>query len=112
MLNHQYYSNQYPQQFPPNIISGQILQANGADSVKSIKMNANSSCLVADSQLPIVYKCVSDGLCNVSVQAFDISPHKSEEEVMAESMENRLSALERHLSKIENMLHQEPVYSA
>ena len=111
MLNHQYFPNQYPQQFP-QIISGQILQANGEDSVKAIKMNANCSCLVADSNKPIVYKCVSDGLCNVSVQAFDIMPHKTAEEVKAETMENRLSSLEQHLLEIEQMLKHEVIPSA
>ena len=43
---------------------------------------------------------------------YDISPHKSEEEVKAETMENRLSTLEQHLLEIEQMLKPNPVPSA
>ena len=99
MLNHQYLAPQFPQ-----VISGQILQANGMASVSSIKMSANSSALVADSQLPIIYKCVSDGLGNVSVIPFDISPHKTEEQVKEETLNNRITALEQHLLQIESLL--------
>ena len=106
MLNNQYFP-QYPQ-----IISGQILQANGKDSVKSIRMSPNSSAIVCDSMLPVIYKCVSDSLGNVTISEFDVSPRKTEEEVKAETMENRLSSLETHLLEIEEMLKKEPVYSA
>lgn len=109
MLNNSMY---FPQTSYPQIISGQILQANGKDSVKAIRMSPNSSALVCDSLLPIVYKCVSDSLGNVEISEFDISPRKSAEEVKAETMENRLTSLETHLLEIEEMLKKEPVYSA
>ena len=108
MLNNSYFP-QNPQQ---NIISGQILQANSVESVSAIKMMPNSSCLVAHSTLPIIFRCVSDSLGNVSTRMYDISPHKSEEEVKAETMENRLSTLEQHLLEIEQMLRPSPVPSA
>lgn len=110
MLN----SNQYfPQSFPPNnIISGQILQANGVDSIRNARFAPNSSALIAHQTLPIVFRCVADSLGNVTIDAYDISVHKTEEEVKAETMENRLSSLEQHLLEIEQMLKHEPVYSA
>ena len=59
----------------------QILQANGKASIDAIRMAPNSSVLIADTTQPIVWKCVSDGLGNVTAEAFDITHHKTEEEV-------------------------------
>lgn len=103
MLNHQSFP-QFPMNYPQNIISGQILQANGRDSVKAIRMSPNASALVCDSTLPIIYKCVSDSLGNVTISEFDVSPRKTEEEKKAESMENRLNEMEKHLLEIEKIL--------
>ena len=59
----------------------QILQANGKASIDAIRMSPNSSVLIADTTEPIVWKCVSDGLGNVTAEAFDITHHKTEAEV-------------------------------
>ena len=66
----------------PNVLPAQqILQANGRASVNAMRMSPNSSALVADTNLPVVYKCTSDSLGNVTVEAFDISPHKDAMEI-------------------------------
>ena len=79
----------------------QILQANGKASIDMIRMSPNSSVLIADTTQPIVWKCVSDGLGNVSKQAFDISPHKSEEEVEKENITALLQNISDRLNKLE-----------
>lgn len=80
----------------------QILQANGKESIKAIRMSPNSSVLIADTTEPIVWKCVSDGLGNVTTEAFDISHHKTEEEVEKETTANLLNQISERLERLEN----------
>lgn len=79
----------------------QILQANGKESIDMVRMSPNSSVLIADTTQPIVWKCVSDGLGNVSAKAFDITPHKTEEEVEKENMSALLKSINERLEKLE-----------
>ena len=101
MYNNPYFQQQTMRQnvLPPQ----QIPQANGKASIDMLVMSPNSSILIADSTEPIVWKCVSDSLGNVTAQAFDISPHKTEEEVKQDSiqeMNNRLKKLEADYESI------------
>lgn len=79
----------------------QILQANGKSSIDAIRMSPNSSVLIADTTAPIVWKCVSDGLGNVTKEAFDISHHKSEEEVEKENTASLLNDISERLKRLE-----------
>lgn len=79
----------------------QILQANGKASIDLIRMSPNSSVLIADTTQPIVWKCISDGLGNVSAKPFDITPHKTEEEVEKETMTTLLQSISERLDKLE-----------
>ena len=80
----------------------QILQANGKTSIDAIRMSPNSSVLIADTTQPIVWKCVSDGLGNVTAEAFDITHHKTEEEVEKENTNNLLTDISKRLERLEN----------
>lgn len=92
------YNQPTPQQnvLPPQ----QILQANGRSSVDNIRMSPNSSVLVADSTLPIIYKCISDGLGNVTIETFDVSVHKDEEYNAMSMFDKRLNDLEAKYESI------------
>ena len=79
----------------------QILQANGKSSIDAIRMSPNSSVLIADSTEPIVWKCVSDSLGNVTAEAFDISHHKTDEEVEKETTANLLNEISDRLKRLE-----------
>ena len=79
----------------------QILQANGKSSIDAIRMSPNSSVLIADTTAPIVWKCVSDGLGNVTAEAFDISHHKTDEEVEKETTANLLNEISERLKRLE-----------
>ena len=80
----------------------QILQANGKSSIDAMRMSPNSSVLIADSTQPIVWKCVSDGLGNVTAEAFDITHHKTDEEVEKETTNNLLNDISKRLERLEN----------
>lgn len=79
----------------------QILQANGKASIDAIRMSPNSSVLIADTTEPIVWKCVSDGLGNVTAEAFDITHHKTDAEVEKETTNNLLNDISERLKRLE-----------
>lgn len=91
------YQMQNPMILPPQ----QILQANGRASINALKMSPNSSALIADQTQPIVWKCVSDSLGNVTAEPFDISPHKDEAIVKEEAMNTLLVDINERLKKLE-----------
>ena len=80
----------------------QIMQAAGRDSVNSIKLSPNSSVLIADATRPIIYKCISDSIGTTSIEAFDVMPHKDEEEVKRDNIEVMLSDLKTRVERLEN----------
>lgn len=101
MINHMnpYMNNNM---LPPQ----QILQANGKASIDALKMAPNSSVLIADETAPIVWKCISDGLGNVKAEAFDISPHKSQEQIDKDNLTITLQNIETRLKSLEALYEQ------
>lgn len=96
----QYNPYMCPQQniLPPQ----QILQAKGKASIDMIRMSPNSSVLIADETAPIVWKCISDSLGNVSSIPFDITPHVDEEQKVQENLAAIVANLEERLKRLEN----------
>ena len=91
MIQQNYYS--------PN--PNQIPVANGIQSIKAMHMLPNSSALIADSTMPIIYKCVSDSLGNVKTQIFDIPLHKTDEEIKQDKLEETLYNISQRLERLE-----------
>ena len=79
----------------------QILQANGKASIEALRMSPNSSALIADSTQPVIWKCISDSLGNVSAVAYDVTPHKDEAVVEKESMTRSLESITERLTRLE-----------
>jgi hypothetical protein len=86
----------------------QILQANGKSSIDMIRLAPNSSVLIADTTAPIVWRCVSDSLGNVTSEPFDITPHKEETK---ESLEQRIERLEMIINE-STITRDEPKHEA
>lgn len=95
-------ANPYSGILPPQ----QILTAKGKASIDTLKMSPNSSILIADETAPIIWKCTSDGLGNVSSEAWDISPHKTEEQIKQESLSAAILDLNERLKKLEESYEQ------
>ena len=93
-MNQYYNPYMMPNVLPPQ----QILQANGKASIDALRMSPNSSALIADSTMPIVWRCVSDSLGNVTAEPFDIVPHKEEEKVTQETL---ISNMDERLRRLE-----------
>lgn len=104
-----YYQNPYSSQFPVysqsnpgNVLPPQqIITAKGKSSIDALRMSPNSSILIADETAPIVWKCTSDGLGNVSAEAFDIVPHKDEAKIQQENLQAAVLNIDERLKRLE-----------
>ena len=81
----------------------QIMQTNGKPTFDTFRMSPNSSILIADTSAPIVWRCTSDGLGNVTSEAFDITPHKDAPTLDAASITAILSEMNTRITKLEDM---------
>ena len=100
-----FYNNPYMQR--PNVLPPQqILQANGKQSIDMLQMSPNSSVLIADTTAPIVWRCVSDGLGNVTSEAFDIVPHKDE----AAKEQETLAMINERLTRLEGIVNEQSAF--
>lgn len=95
--NNSSYQNTYQNVLPPQ----QILQANGKTSIDAIRLSPNSSVLIADTTAPIVWRCMSDSLGNVTAEPFDIIPHKDAEQKEKEDMSALIADMNTRLSNLE-----------
>jgi len=89
----------------PTLQQQQIIQVNGKASVDTIQLAPNSSVLLMDTTAPIVWLCVSDGVGKVSASAYDITPHKEKPPVDVESIEQRISKVEKIISEMEERIN-------
>lgn len=97
-------NSQFLQQ--PTLPPQQILTARGKASIDKLRMSPNSSILIADETAPIVWKCTSDGLGNVTAEPYDISPHKTEEQIQQENIFTMLAAINQRLDRLEGTYEQ------
>ena len=96
--------------YQPNILPNQqILQANGKSSIDNLRMAPNSSVLIADTTAPIVWRCISDGLGNVTAEPFDITPHKDEAKVEQENILATLSQMNTRLTHLEEKMNESTI---
>lgn len=109
MLRAQMFAQQAPQQptaqaanvLPPQ----QVPQIEGRKSIDNLKMSPNSSVLLMDKTVPIIWLCVSDGLGSITATAYDISLHQDvppfDVAGFAQTVEERLQALESKISEVD-----------
>ena len=89
-------------QMQQNILPQQnIMQSNGKPTFDTYRMAPNSSMLIADTSEPIVWRCTSDGLGNVSMEPFDISPHKEKQTLDNESLLTIITEINNRVTKLE-----------
>ena len=81
----------------------QIMQSNGKPTFDTFRMSPNSSILIADTSAPIVWRCTSDGLGNVTSEAFDITPHKDASVLDVASITTILTEMNTRITKLEEM---------
>ena len=110
MYNNPYYAAFNPygamaQHSTPTLQPQQIIQVNGKASVDTIQLAPNSSVLLMDTTAPMVWMCVSDGVGKVSATAYDIKVHEEKPPVDVESIEQRISKVEKIISEWEDKIN-------
>ena len=100
---YQQYQNGIPTQNQQNnmLPPMKILEANGKASIDALKLSPDSSVLIADTTAPIVWRCVSDSLGNVTATPWDISPHKTESQIKEENMGAAILDINARLKRLE-----------
>lgn len=94
VFNNQYgYNNLYPTQ------QVSVVQVNGINGANSYQIAPNSSVLLLDEVLPIVYLKQTDGAGYPTIQTFDLVPHKNQTEINIEDINSRLLALEAQINE-------------
>ena len=78
----------------------QILTASGQASIDNLKMAPNSSVFIAHQTEPLLWKCVSDSLGNVTSLLFDVSLHKEKPPVDVGGLEQRVANIEQFIMNL------------
>ena len=82
----------------------QIIKVNGRGGAEAYQMPPNAQALLLDETQPIVWLKQTDGAGYPSLTAYDIKPH--EEKAMPD-----MQSLEQRISKIEEVINNEPHYT-
>lgn len=85
----------------PIIPKQQVIKVNGYEGAKNIRMREDSSIILCDEKEPIIYLCQTDGIGNVTVNAFDITPHKTEEQKQTDQILSVLATINDRLTRLE-----------
>lgn len=72
----------------------QVTKVNGAGGANAYNMGPNSSALLLDASGTMIWAVTTDGAGYKTVAAYDIIPHKSQETISYEGLENRIKRLE------------------
>ena len=83
------YQVQYPQQ------KQEVVKVNGENGARAYQIGANSSALLLDESGLMIWLVTSDGAGYKTVSAYDITPHKTEPQPDYNSLEERITRLER-----------------
>ena len=95
----------FQQPATPTLPQQQIIQVNGKASVDTIQLAPNSSVLLMDTTAPIVWMCVSDGVGKVTSTPYDITVHKEKPPIDVDSIEQRISNIEKIISELEGKIN-------
>lgn len=78
----------------PSYQTCKVPEVNGINGANAYQIGANSSVLLLDTNLPIVYLKQTDGGGYATVTAFDLVPHKDTATKEIEDINSRLDRLE------------------
>ena len=93
-----------------NILPKQkVIRVRGISAARGIRIPADSSIIIADEIDPIIYFCQTDQLGNLTVDAYDISPHKTEEEKQQDAILKALNLMNERLTSLEGRINESNV---
>ena len=73
------------------------------ESLKKLRMYANSDVLVMDDNEPIVYLCTTDSIGTLSYEAYDMVKRKTKEQEKQEQQEQLMRALTLMNARLEKL---------
>ena len=98
------YPNPYAQYLAPavnpyqNMMAGaqqmQVTKVNGEGGANAFSMGPNSSAILLDASGTMIWAVTTDGAGYKTVVPYDIIPHKDQEKLTYEGLENRIKRLE------------------
>lgn len=83
----------------PSYQTCKVPEVNGMNGANAYQIGANSSVLLLDTNLPIVYLKQTDGGGYATVTAFDLVAHKDAETKNMEDIKSRLDKLEELINE-------------
>lgn len=84
---------------PPQLQKTDLITVNGENGANAFVMAPNSKVALFDTTAPIVFIKATDGAGYATVEAFDLTPHKSIQ------ITDHISALEARIVKLEEALN-------
>ena len=76
----------------------QVVKVNGEGGANAYSMGPNSSAILLDASGTMIWAVTTDGAGYKTVVPYDIAPHKSQETITYEGLENRIKRLEEIIS--------------
>lgn len=90
----------YPPYQSNQFVRNEIIKVNGEGGAMAYQMQPNSSVLLLDETAPIVWLKTTDGAGYPSLVAYDIVPHKKEEQIINEQLTDRVEKLEKKFDEL------------
>ena len=95
---------QQPRQLVPQQRQG-IVRVSGIESFANMQAEPNTEFLALHQNEPIMFLCQSDGVGKVTATAFDITTHKTDEQKINDKTNERITALEETVARMEVILN-------
>lgn len=95
---------QQPRQVMPQQRQG-IVRVSGIESFANMQAEPNTEFLALHQNEPIMFLCQSDGVGKVTATAFDITTHRTEEQKITDKTNERITALEETVARMEVILN-------
>lgn len=71
-----------------------IIRVNGENGARAIRLAPNSEEIALDTTAPIAWLCHTDGAGYLTVEPYDIAPHKTAPQTDISDIEKRIARLE------------------
>lgn len=77
----------------------ELIQVNGRAGAESFRMAPNSSAVLVDTTGAIIWFARTDGAGYLTVEPYDITPHKEKPPINVEDIDTRLKKLEDYIAQ-------------
>ena len=105
-MGNNFSGNVIPNYMANYIPKQQVKKVKGLKAAQSVMMDKDSSICILDEDEPIMYFCYTDSFGNLSVDAYDISPHQTEEEKQTAQILSALNLMNQRLTQLEAKLNE------